>query len=66
MHSWEDFLKLGEANPTEPTPPKASDPATIMYTSGTTGAPCFHVLIAGLQQLCYAEYTANVVKGENS
>lgn len=33
---WEDFLKEG-ATISQPVPPKASDPATIMYTSGTTG-----------------------------
>lgn len=36
-YTWQEFLKLGEGKPVEPVPPKASDPATIMYTSGTTG-----------------------------
>ncbi len=38
VYEWEDFNKLGKSKPTAPVPPKADDPATIMYTSGTTGA----------------------------
>ena len=34
---WDAFLELGKGKPTEPVPPKPNDPATIMYTSGTTG-----------------------------
>ena len=34
---WNAFLELGKGKPTEPVPPKPNDPATIMYTSGTTG-----------------------------
>ena len=34
---WDAFLELGKDKPTEPVPPKPNDPATIMYTSGTTG-----------------------------
>ena len=34
---WDAFLELGRGKPTEPVPPKPDDPATIMYTSGTTG-----------------------------
>ena len=37
MHDWDSFLGLGKGKPTEPVPPKPDDPATIMYTSGTTG-----------------------------
>lgn len=37
IYSWANFLKLGEGKPVDPVPPKASDPATYMYTSGTTG-----------------------------
>lgn len=35
----DEFLKLGEENPAEPNLPKPEDLATIMYTSGSTGAP---------------------------
>jgi acyl-coenzyme A synthetase/AMP-(fatty) acid ligase len=35
---WEDFLTRG-SKPVKPMPPKPNDPATIMYTSGTTGRP---------------------------
>ena len=34
---WGAFLELGKGKPAEPVPPKPDDPATIMYTSGTTG-----------------------------
>ncbi|KAF2748751.1 acetyl-CoA synthetase-like protein [Sporormia fimetaria CBS 119925] len=37
--SFDDLVKLGEANPAEPIPPKAEDLACIMYTSGSTGTP---------------------------
>lgn len=37
--SFDELLKLGDENPTEPTPPKADDLACIMYTSGSTGTP---------------------------
>lgn len=37
VHSWDSFHELGKGKPAEPVPPKADDPATIMYTSGTTG-----------------------------
>ncbi|GAA5990281.1 hypothetical protein JCM5350_002077 [Sporobolomyces pararoseus] len=39
VYSWEEFLKLGKENPYEPTKPKPDDVATIMYTSGSSGAP---------------------------
>ena len=38
IYPWGEFLKLGESKPVDPFPPKAEDAATIMYTSGTTGA----------------------------
>ncbi|GAA6061533.1 hypothetical protein JCM10212_004523, partial [Sporobolomyces blumeae] len=38
-YSFEAFLELGKANPREPNKPKPSDVATIMYTSGSSGAP---------------------------
>ena len=34
-----ELRKLGEDNPVEPVPPSPDDIATIMYTSGSTGAP---------------------------
>lgn len=37
--SFDELLKLGQENPTEPTPPQADDLACIMYTSGSTGTP---------------------------
>lgn len=39
LYAWDEFLAMGERKPAEPVPPKADDIATIMYTSGTTGAP---------------------------
>jgi long-chain acyl-CoA synthetase len=39
VYSWDEFLKLGTSKPVEPVPPKSDSPATIMYTSGTTGNP---------------------------
>ncbi|CAN6326588.1 unnamed protein product [Urochloa humidicola] len=39
MYSWNDFLKVGKANPRQPCPPQANDICTIMYTSGTSGQP---------------------------
>ncbi|KAH9313020.1 hypothetical protein KI387_028055, partial [Taxus chinensis] len=38
-YSWEVFLKLGEKNPTDLSPPLPQDISTIMYTSGTSGEP---------------------------
>ena len=40
MYSFADFEQIGIDNPAQPSPPKAQDPACIMYTSGTTGT-CF-------------------------
>ena len=37
VYTWDDFYAVGEKKPTEAVPPKPEDPATIMYTSGTTG-----------------------------
>lgn len=34
-----DLEALGQKKPVAPTPPKATDIAVIMYTSGSTGAP---------------------------
>ncbi len=38
VYEWAAFNKLGANKPVEAVPPKTDDPATIMYTSGTTGA----------------------------
>jgi long-subunit acyl-CoA synthetase (AMP-forming) len=37
--SFDELVKLGEANPAEPIPPSPEDLACIMYTSGSTGTP---------------------------
>ncbi|KAI1141635.1 long-chain-fatty-acid-CoA ligase [Hypoxylon sp. FL0543] len=37
--SYSDLVALGEANPIDPVPPKASDMCCIMYTSGSSGTP---------------------------
>ncbi|GLI61184.1 hypothetical protein VaNZ11_003476 [Volvox africanus] len=39
VFSFSELIGLGTKNPAEPVPPKPSDLCTIMYTSGTTGAP---------------------------
>lgn len=39
IKSFDDFVKSGEENPSEPVPPKPEDLCCIMYTSGSTGAP---------------------------
>ncbi|KAL3648132.1 Long-chain-fatty-acid--CoA ligase 2 (Long-chain acyl-CoA synthetase 2) (Fatty acid activator 2) [Castilleja foliolosa] len=38
-YSWKEFLNMGQENPCEISPPKASNIGTIMYTSGTSGDP---------------------------
>jgi long-chain acyl-CoA synthetase len=37
--TYDELLESGKKNPHEPTLPKPSDMACIMYTSGTTGPP---------------------------
>ena len=39
VHSFSDFVKMGEDNMVDPVPPKPEDLCCIMYTSGSTGAP---------------------------
>lgn len=47
MYSFADFEQIGIDNPAQPSPPKAQDPACIMYTSGTTGT-CFSICHSSL------------------
>ncbi|CAF2119449.1 unnamed protein product [Rotaria magnacalcarata] len=37
--TYDDLIRIGQAHPTEPLPPKSTDTAVIMYTSGSTGDP---------------------------
>ncbi|XXG95979.1 long-chain fatty acid-CoA ligase [Hypoxylon texense] len=37
--SYSELVALGESNPIDPVPPKASDLCCIMYTSGSSGTP---------------------------
>lgn len=37
--SFDELLKLGQDNPSDPNPPTKDDLALIMYTSGSTGTP---------------------------
>jgi long-chain acyl-CoA synthetase len=37
--AYEELVELGKSAPRAPTPPKSSDVACIMYTSGSTGPP---------------------------
>lgn len=37
--SFQDVLEMGQAQPTDPTPPKSTSVAVLMYTSGSTGTP---------------------------
>lgn len=37
--TYDELIQLGQANPTESLPPKPTDTAVIMYTSGSTGDP---------------------------
>lgn len=39
VQSFSEFVKKGEENKVEPTPPKPEDLCCIMYTSGSTGTP---------------------------
>ena len=39
LFSYEEFLKLGEEGSAEHVPPKPTDLACVMYTSGTSGTP---------------------------
>lgn len=37
--SIDELIKAGEENPVDPVPPQPEDLCSIMYTSGSTGAP---------------------------
>lgn len=39
MFFFDEAEEIGAKNPVDPRPPKRDDPATICYTSGTTGLP---------------------------
>lgn len=39
VYTFDEFLELGKANPVEANHPQPEDVATLMYTSGSTGAP---------------------------
>ena len=39
VYCWDEFLQMGEENPSDVTPPQAFNICTIMYTSGTSGDP---------------------------
>jgi long-subunit acyl-CoA synthetase (AMP-forming) len=39
IYTFDEFLKLGKENPAKPNHPQPEDVATLMYTSGSTGAP---------------------------
>jgi long-chain acyl-CoA synthetase len=56
VHSWDEFVALGKANPAEPRPPKPEDLCTIMYTSGTTGDPKVSRLLSTTQMRCSVHF----------
>ncbi|CAM4828787.1 unnamed protein product [Rotaria magnacalcarata] len=37
--TYDDLIQIGQAHPSEPLPPKSTDTAVIMYTSGSTRDP---------------------------
>ena len=39
LFEFEEFARVGSANPSPPEPPQPEDLCTIMYTSGTTDVP---------------------------
>lgn len=39
VHTWDEFVRLGQEKKHAPVRPKPDDVACIMYTSGSTGPP---------------------------
>lgn len=52
VHSFDDFRQLGAKQPAEPVACQPSDICTIMYTSGTTGAPKVQPCLCSRFLLC--------------
>jgi long-chain acyl-CoA synthetase len=72
LHSFPEFEKLGRDKPKDPVPPGPQDPCTIMYTSGTTGAPkgvevTHENIVSGIAALqTYTEHIGIEVTPEDS
>jgi long-chain acyl-CoA synthetase len=58
--SFDDVVALGKANKHQPSPPKADDVCTIMYTSGSTGPPKGVVLLNSTVLAGVAGATGNI------
>lgn len=58
--SFDEVVALGKEHPHEPSPPKADDVCTIMYTSGSTGPPKGVVLLHSTILSGVAGVTGNI------